>query len=76
VLNLFVSTATTKRVFFTMKIVKIKLINKIEDEFLTNFLMVYIERKVDATISIDSIIDNFQDSKKRRVSIGVFLTKI
>jgi hypothetical protein len=59
-----------------MKIVKIKLINKIEDEFLTNFLMVYIERKVDATISIDSIIDNFQDSKKRRVSIGVFLTKI
>jgi hypothetical protein len=60
VLNLFVSTATTKRVFFTMKIVKIKLINKIEDEFLTNFLMVYIERKVDATISIDSIKDGFR----------------
>jgi len=47
-----------------MDIVKTKLRNKIEDEFLTNSLMVYIERKVAATIKIDSIVDDFQDSKK------------
>jgi hypothetical protein len=29
--------------------------------------MVYIEREVAATISIDSIIDGFRDSKTRRV---------
>jgi hypothetical protein len=64
VLALFIFIAITERIFSAMNIIKIKLCNKIEDEFLTNFLMVYIEREVDATISIDSIIDNFQDSKK------------
>jgi len=67
VLTLPVSTATTERAFSAMNIVKTRLRNKIEDEFLTDFLMVYIEREVAATISIDSIIDDFQDSKKRRV---------
>jgi hypothetical protein len=64
VLALSISTATTERSFSAMDIVKTKLRNKIEDEFLTNSLMVYIERKVAATIKIDSIVDDFQDSKK------------
>jgi hypothetical protein len=51
-----------------MNIVKTKLRNKIEDEFLTDSLMVYIEREVVATISIDSIIDYFRDSKKTTVA--------
>jgi hypothetical protein len=67
VLTLHVSTATTERAFSAMNIVKTRLRNKIEDEFLTDSLMVYIEREVAATISIDSIIDDFLDSKKRRV---------
>jgi hypothetical protein len=67
VLTLPVSTATTEQAFSAMNIVKTRLRNKIEDEFLTDSLMVYIEREVAATISIDSIIDDFRDSKKRRV---------
>jgi hypothetical protein len=47
-----------------MNIVKIRLRNKIEDEFLMDSLIVYIEREVAATINIDSIIDDFRDSKK------------
>ncbi|XP_062158828.1 uncharacterized protein LOC133866325 [Alnus glutinosa] len=67
VLTLPVSTATTERAFSAMNIVKTRLRNKIEDEFLTDSLMVYIEKEVAATISIDSIIDGFRDSKTRRV---------
>lgn len=66
-LTLPVSTTTTERAFSAMNIVKTKLRNKIEDEFLTDSLMVYIEREVAATISIDSIIDRFRESKTRRV---------
>jgi hypothetical protein len=67
VLTLSVSAATTERAFSAMNIVKTRLRNKIEDEFLTDSLMVYIEREVAATISIDSIIDGFRDSKTRQV---------
>jgi hypothetical protein len=38
-----------------INIVKTRLHNKIKDEFLTDSLIVYIEREVAATISIDSI---------------------
>jgi hypothetical protein len=55
VLTLPVSPATTERSFSAMNIVKTRLRNKIEDEFLTDFSMVYIEREVAATISKDSI---------------------
>jgi hypothetical protein len=65
VLTLPVSTAITEQSFSAMNIVKIRLRNKIEDEFLMDSLMVYIEREVAATISIDSIIDGFRDSKTR-----------
>jgi hypothetical protein len=65
VLTLPVSTAITEQSFSAMNIVKIRLRNKIEDEFLIDSLMVYIEREVAATISIDSIIDGIRDSKTR-----------
>jgi len=50
-----------------MNIVKTRLRNKIEDEFMTDSLMVYIEREVSATITIDSIKNDFRDLKKRRI---------
>jgi hypothetical protein len=59
VLTLPVPTATSKRAFSVMNIVKTRLRNKIKDEFVTDSLMVYIEREVIVTISIDSIIDDF-----------------
>ena len=40
-----VSTATTKRAFSAMKIVKTKLHNRMKDNFLANYLIVYIEKK-------------------------------
>jgi hypothetical protein len=63
-LTLPIPTATSKRAFSAMNIVKTRLRNKIKDEFVTDSLMVYIEREVIVTISIDSIIDDFQDLKK------------
>ncbi|ESR61733.1 hypothetical protein CICLE_v10018151mg, partial [Citrus x clementina] len=47
VLTLPVSTATTERSFLVMCIVKTRLHNKIEDEFLTNSLIMYIEREIE-----------------------------
>jgi hypothetical protein len=60
-LTLPVSTIATEQAFSAMNIIKTRLRNKIEDELLTDSLMVYIEREVVATISTDSIIDDFRD---------------
>ena len=45
-LTLPVSTATTERSFSVMRIVKTRLHNKMEDEFLTDSLIMYIEREI------------------------------
>ncbi|XP_059458258.1 uncharacterized protein LOC132187841 [Corylus avellana] len=66
-LTLPVSTATTERAFSAMNIIKTRLRNKIEDEFLTDSLMLYIEKEIAATLSPDSIIDAFRDMQTRRV---------
>ena len=65
VLTLPVSTTTTERAFSAMNVIKTNLRNKMEDEFLSNAMMLFIERDLAATISTDSIIDNFEDLKKR-----------
>jgi hypothetical protein len=46
ILTLPVSTVTTKRAFSAMKIVKTRLRNRMEDDFLANYLIVYIEKKL------------------------------
>ena len=63
VLTLPVSTVTTERVFFVMKIVKTRLRSKIDDEFLANSLITYIEKDTVKLFDDDSIIDGF-DLKK------------
>ena len=67
VLTLPVSTTTTERAFSAMNVIKTNLRNKMEDEFLSNAMMLFIERDIAATISTDSIIDDFEDLKRRRV---------
>ena len=67
VLTLPVSTATTERAFSVMNVIKTDLRNKMEDEFLSDTMMLFIERDIAATISTDSIIDHFEDLKRRRV---------
>ncbi|XP_021734874.1 uncharacterized protein LOC110701548 [Chenopodium quinoa] len=65
VLTLPVSTATTKRAFSAMKIMKTRLRNKMEDEFLADSLVISIERKISKSFSTKSIIDDFKLLKER-----------
>ena len=66
-LTLPVSTTTTEQAFSAINIIKIRLLNKIEDEFLTDSLMLYIEKEIAATFSTDLIIDDFRNMQAQRV---------
>jgi hypothetical protein len=68
ILTLPVSTATTERSFSAMKIIKNKLRNKMKAEFLADSMSVYIEREIAATISWDTIIDEFKALATRNAS--------
>ena len=50
-----------------MKVVKTNIQNKIENDFLTDSLMLYIEKDIVSTFSLDSIINDFEDLKERQV---------
>ena len=67
VLTLLVFTATTERAFSAMNVIKIYLRNKMEDELLSDAMMLFIERDIAATINTDSFIDDFEDLKRQRV---------
>ncbi|KAL6570427.1 hypothetical protein OROMI_014941 [Orobanche minor] len=67
VLTLPVSTATSERSFSAMKIVKTSLRNKMADDFLSDALMIYIEREIAQSVGDDDIIKECEDVKKRRV---------
>ncbi|XP_059667778.1 uncharacterized protein LOC132313131 [Cornus florida] len=69
VLTLPVSTATRERAFSTMKLLKIQLCNRMEDEFLADYLSVSIEKEIAETFSTDSIIDDFSSLKDRRAQL-------
>ncbi|XP_061366257.1 uncharacterized protein LOC133309491 [Gastrolobium bilobum] len=69
VLILPVSTATTERSFSAMKIIKTKLQNRMEDQFLDDSLITYIEKEVVLSFSTDSIIDEFNNMKTRRARV-------
>ena len=43
--------------------------NKIKDEFLAYFMMIYIERELAEDIDSDSIIDEFYSTKYGRVQL-------
>ena len=53
------------RAFSAMKVVKTNFRNKMEIDFLTDSLMLYIENDIVLTFSLDSIIDDFEDLKER-----------
>ena len=50
-----------------MKVVRTNLRNKMENDFLTDSLMLYIEKDIALTFSLDSIVDDFDDLKEHRV---------
>ena len=67
VLTLPISIATTEQAFSAMNVIKTDLCNKMEDEFLSDTMMLFIERDIAATISMNLIIGDFEDLKRRRV---------
>ncbi|XP_071726895.1 uncharacterized protein [Rutidosis leptorrhynchoides] len=69
ILTLPVSTSTSERAFSSMKIVKTRLRCSMGDEFLRNCLILYIERDIVESLSIDEIIDDFATKKRRRVQL-------
>ncbi|XP_038722047.1 uncharacterized protein LOC120014198 [Tripterygium wilfordii] len=69
VLTLPVSTATTERAFSAMKHVKTALRNKMDDEFLADCMVLYIERELAEKVNLDSVIDDFYSLKSRRAQL-------
>ena len=67
VLTLPMSTATCERAFSAMSIVKTTLRNRMEDDFLSDILVVYIEKVLAKKFELDSLIDEFANLKVRRV---------
>ncbi|CAN1121577.1 Zinc finger MYM-type protein 1 [Linum perenne] len=59
VLTLPVSTATGERVFSAMKIVKTRLRNKRCDDFLADSLIIYVERDISESFSLDAVLSDF-----------------
>jgi hypothetical protein len=49
------SVQPTERIFSAMKIVKIRLHNRMKDDFLANYLIVYIEKEIAERFTINMI---------------------
>ena len=69
ILTLPVSTATTERSFSAMSLIKTRLWNKMEDEFLNDSLVLYFEREVAEKISLETILEDFRKTRDRRVRL-------
>ncbi|KAK9705797.1 hypothetical protein RND81_07G082400 [Saponaria officinalis] len=70
ILTLPVSTATTERAFSSMKITKSRLRNKMNDGFLDDLMVIYIERRYADNIENDEVIAEFELSGSRRVKFS------
>ena len=65
-LTLPVSTATTEQAFSAMKLLKTRLRNRMEDEFLADNMIIYIKKEIAGNFTIKMIIDEFYSMKNRR----------
>ena len=65
-LTLPVSTETTKQAFSTMKLLKTRLRNRMEDELLADNMIVYIEKEIAGNFTMEMIMDEFYSIKNRR----------
>ncbi|CAI0460737.1 unnamed protein product [Linum tenue] len=66
-LTLPVSTATGERAFSAKKIVKNRLRNKMNDDFLADSLVIFIKRMIAKNFRLDDILSDFVDLKEHRV---------
>ena len=63
VLTLPISRATTERAFSAMKLLKTRLRNRIEDAFLADNMIVYIEKEIVGNFTVEMIMDEFYSMK-------------
>nr|XP_023870530.1 E3 SUMO-protein ligase KIAA1586-like [Quercus suber] len=61
-----ISTATTERAFSAMKMLKTRLHNRMEDEFLADNMIVYIEKEIAGNFTMEMIMEEFYSMKNRR----------
>ncbi|KAK4579221.1 hypothetical protein RGQ29_029052 [Quercus rubra] len=64
-LILLVATTTIERAFSTMNIIKNRLHNQIEDLWMNDCLVTYIEKYIFKTIKCEEIMQRFQNMKNR-----------
>lgn len=69
VLTLSVSTTATEHAFSAMKILKNRLRNRMDDDFVSDSLVFYIEKDIVKDFSLDSLLDEFNDADERRVQL-------
>ncbi|KAK9672854.1 hypothetical protein RND81_12G129600 [Saponaria officinalis] len=62
------------RAFSAMKLIKTALRNRMEDDYLTYSLIVYVEKGIAKEFDIDSIIDEFASKKDRRSLLKISKT--
>ena len=65
VITLPVSIATTDQAFSGMKLVKTRLRNRMRDDFLRHYMVVYIGKEIAAKITSDEIINLFNTGGRR-----------
>jgi hypothetical protein len=64
-ITLPVSTASAERAFSSLKIIKTRLRNKMEDNYVANSLLVQVEREIVAQYSYEHIMADFKARKNR-----------
>jgi hypothetical protein len=65
--TLTVSTASAERAFSCLKIIKMRLRNKMEDDYLANSLLIHIEGEIMRNCTYNDIVNEFKDLKERKV---------
>ena len=65
-LTLPVATATIQRIFSVIKYIKNELRNRMEDQSMNDYLIMYIEKDVACSIDNETIMQRFQNMKTRR----------
>lgn len=50
-----------------ISLIKTKLWNKMDDDFLANYLITYIEKEIAQNFEVDDIINDFYEMKERRL---------
>jgi hypothetical protein len=68
-ITLPISTASAERAFSSLKIIKTRLRNKMEDDYLANSLLLQIEREISDQYSYEDIMADFKARKNRRATL-------